>query len=43
MTQRMRIELRMSEVRQRLNEIADLEGDSFTDEVRAEVDTLGGK
>ena len=43
MTPRMRIELRMSEVRQRLNEIAALEGDDFTDDVRTEADTLGGE
>lgn len=40
MTPRQKLELRMSEVRQRLNEISGLEGDAFTDEVRAEADTL---
>ena len=32
--------LRCSEIRQRLNEISGMEGDAFTDEVRAESDTL---
>lgn len=41
MTNLQRIALRMSEVRQRLNEIAGLEGDALTDEVRAEADKLG--
>ena len=40
MTPAQKIELRRSEVRQRLNEISGLEGDAFTDEVRAEADTL---
>ena len=40
MTKRQKIELRLSEVRKRLNEVADLEGDALTDEVRAEADTL---
>ena len=43
MTPRQKIELRMSEVRQRLNEVSGLEGDDFTDEVRAEADTLGAE
>ena len=36
MTPRQKIEIRLSTVRQRLNVIAGLEGDEFTDEVRAE-------
>ena len=35
-----KVALRMSEVRQRLNEIAGLEGDDLTDEVRSESDKL---
>ena len=40
MTKKQRIELRLSEVRKRLNEISDLEGDALTDEIRSEADTL---
>ncbi|MDE0331474.1 MAG: phage major capsid protein [Nitrospinae bacterium] len=40
MTNKQKIELRLSEVRQRLNEISGLEGDAFTDEIRGEADTL---
>ena len=40
MTNAQKIALRLSEIRQRLNEIAGLEGDDFTDEVRAEADRL---
>ena len=40
MTASQRIELRRSEIRQRLAEIAALEGDDFTDEVRSEASTL---
>ena len=40
MTNAQKLALRLSEVRQRLNEIAALEGDDFTDEVRAEADRL---
>ena len=40
MTNRQKIELRLSKVRTRLNEIAGLEGDEFTDEVRSELDEL---
>ena len=43
MTPRQRTEIRMSEVRQRLNEISGLEGDAFTDDVRAEAATLGAE
>ena len=40
MTTAQKLEIRRSEIRQRLNEIAGLEGDAFTDEVRTEADTL---
>lgn len=40
MTAAQRIQLRLSEVRSRLNEIAGLEGDAMTDEVREEARTL---
>ena len=40
MTPKQKIELRLSKVRSRLNELANLEGDSFTDEVRGELDGL---
>ena len=40
MTDRQKLEIRSSEIRQRLNEIAGLEGDGLTDEVRAESDQL---
>ena len=40
MTSAQKIRLRLSQVRQRLNEIAGLEGDTFTDEIRAEAGTL---
>lgn len=40
MTQSQRIALRLSEVRQRLNEISGLEGDAFTDEIRSESERL---
>ena len=40
MTPRQKIEIRLSAVRQRLNEIAGLEGDAFTDEVRNEAGAL---
>ena len=40
MTNAQKIRLRLSQVRQRLNEIAGLEGDTFTDEIRAEAGTL---
>ena len=36
----LKVALRMSEVRQRLNKIAGLEGDAMTDEVRSEADAL---
>ena len=41
MTQAQRLAVRLSEIRQRLNEIAGLEGDALTDEIRAEADSLG--
>ena len=40
MTNAQKIRLRLSQVRQRLNEISGLEGDNFTDEIRAEAGTL---
>ena len=40
MTPRQKIEIRLSEVRQRLNAIAGLEGDAFTDEIRNEATAL---
>ena len=43
MTNAQRLALRLSEIRQRLNEIAGLEGDAFTDEIRAEADKLTGE
>ena len=43
MTNAQRLAIRLSEIRQRLNEIAGLEGDAVTDEVRAEADKLAGE
>ena len=40
MTNGQKLRLRLSQVRQRLNEISGLEGDAFTDEVRSESATL---
>ena len=40
MTNRQKIELRLSQVRARLNTISGLEGEAFTDEIRAEGETL---
>ena len=40
MTKRQKIEIRLSEVRQRLNEVAGLEGDALTDEIRNEAEGL---
>ena len=40
MTESQRLTVRASEIRQRLNEIAGLEGDALTDEIRAEGDGL---
>ena len=40
MTESQRLTVRASEIRQRLNEIAGLEGDALTDEIRAEGDKL---
>ena len=40
MTASQRLEVRASEIRQRLNEISGLEGDAFTDEIRTEADAL---
>ena len=43
MTKSQKLTIRLSEIRQRLNEIAGLEGDAMTDEVRAEADKLGSE
>ena len=40
MTNLQKITLRLSEVRSRLNEVAGLEGDALTDEIRGEAETL---
>ena len=40
MTIAQKIRLRLSQVRQRLNKIAGLEGDAFTDEIRSEAESL---
>ena len=40
MTNAQKIRLRLSQVRQRLNEISGLEGDAFTDEIRSETESL---
>ena len=40
MTNAQKIRLRLSQVRQRLNEIAGIEGDAFTDEIRSEAESL---
>ena len=40
MTNKQKIELRLSEVRTRLNVISGLEGEAFTDEIRTEADKL---
>ena len=40
MTNAQKLEVRASEIRQRLNEISGLEGDKLTDEIRSESDTL---
>ena len=43
MTNSQKIQLRQSEVRERLNELSGLEGEAFTAEHRAEVDTLSAE
>ena len=43
MTNVQRLAIRLSEIRQRLNEIAGLEGDAVSDEIRAEADKLAGE
>lgn len=43
MTPKQKIGLRLSQVRSRLNEIAGIEGEAFTAEVRAEAETLQGE
>ena len=40
MTTAQKLAIRLSEIRQRLNEIAGLEGDALTDEIRSESDAL---
>lgn len=40
MTNAQKIRLRLSQVRQRLNEISGLEGDAYTDEIRSEAESL---
>ena len=40
MTALQRLQLRASEIRQRLNEITGIEGEAFTDEIRTESDKL---
>ena len=40
MTPAQKIQLRLSQVRKRLNEISGLEGDAFTDEIRSEAESL---
>ena len=40
MTESQRLTVRASEIRQRLNEIAGLDGDALTDEIRTEGDKL---
>ena len=42
MTNAQKLAIRLSEIRQRLNEIAGLDGDAMTDEIRAEADRLAG-
>ena len=43
MTNAQRLTIRLSEIRQRLNEIAGLADDAMTDEIRAETDKLTGE
>ena len=43
MTNSQKLSVRLSEIRQRLNEISGLEGDAFTAEIRAESDKLQGE
>ena len=43
MTPAQKLELRRSEVRQRLGELSALEGDAFTDDMRAETDRLAAE
>ena len=43
MTNSQTLALRLSEVRQRLNEIAGLDSDAMTDDIRAEADRLAGE
>ena len=43
MTNLQKIRLRLSKVRQRLNEVSGLEGDAFTPEIRSEAEALQGE
>ena len=43
MTNAQRLAIRLSEIRQRLNEISGLADDAMSDEIRAEADKLGGE
>ena len=43
MTNAQKLAIRLSEIRQRLNEIAGLDDDAMTDKVRAEADSLAGE
>ena len=43
MTQTQKLTMRASEIRQRLNEVAGLTGEAFTDEIRQESDKLTGE
>ena len=43
MTSKQKLELRLSEIRTRLNEISGLEGEAFTEEIRTESETLAGE
>ena len=40
MTPTQKITMRLSQVRQRLNEISGIDGDTFTEEIRSEAETL---
>ena len=43
MTNRQKIELKLSEIRQRLNEIAGIKDDDFSEKIRNEADALQGE
>ena len=42
MTNAQKLQIRLSEIRSRLSEIEELEGDAFTAEIRAENDQASG-